>query len=94
MFRKSSPVTSAGGAVRKLLLDILPVMNQHPDTPDFPSGVSQPAIRALSASGFSSVTQLEGLRGSDLLKLHGVGPKAIRIISQALIDMGLKPLRP
>jgi hypothetical protein len=63
-------------------------------TSKFPKGVSQPAIRAFEAAGYSNWEQLSGASESELLKLHGVGSKAIRIINQALIDSGKPSLRP
>jgi hypothetical protein len=67
---------------------------KHPNTEAFPKGVGQPAIRALAIAGFSDFRQLSGKSEASLLKLHGVGPKSIRIIRQALIDAGLEPMEP
>jgi hypothetical protein len=36
--------------------------------------------------------QAAGWSRRDLLALHGVGPKAVRILAQALADAGLPPL--
>jgi Helix-hairpin-helix domain len=69
-------------------------MSQHPNTDSFPKVVPQPAIRALTDAGFEKLEDLAGASEAELLKLHGVGPKAIRIIQQALIDEGQAPLRP
>ena len=60
----------------------------------FPPGMGQPAIRALVGAGYDQMEQLAGARESALLQLHGVGPKAIRIIKQALEYRGLMPLTP
>jgi DNA uptake protein ComE-like DNA-binding protein len=62
-------------------------------TDAFPKGTSQPAIRAFNGAGFTRFEQLAGASESELLKLHGVGPKAIRAIQQALADSGLEPLK-
>jgi NAD-dependent DNA ligase len=56
--------------------------------------MGQPAIRALVAAGYDRVEQLAGASERALLQLHGVGPKAIRIITQALDDRGVAPLTP
>jgi hypothetical protein len=56
--------------------------------------VPQPAVRAFEAAGYTRYEQLAGASESELLKLHGVGPKAIRIIKRALIDTGKPPLQP
>jgi hypothetical protein len=50
---------------------------------EIPTRVSAPARRAFEAAGY---TTLEGLLAADegeLLILHGVGPKAIRILREA-----------
>jgi hypothetical protein len=60
----------------------------------FPPGMGQPAIRALVAAGYDRMEQLAGASESALMQLHGVGPKAIGIIKQALDDRGLMPLTP
>ena len=69
-------------------------MMREDSTSSFPKGVPQPAVRALEAAGYARRDQLEGARESELLKLHAVGPKALRIINQTLIDSGNKPLQP
>lgn len=66
----------------------------HPNTGAFPAGVSQPAIRAFAEAGIVRYEELAGRSERELLAMHGVGPKAIRIIRQALIDAGLEPFRP
>jgi hypothetical protein len=55
---------------------------------DFPKGLGQPAIRALSTAGYTHLEQLTGIKEADLLKLHGMGPKAIRLIRSALNARG------
>ena len=68
--------------------------SKAPETESFPQGLPQPAIRALVAAGYRQVEDLAGASGTRLLALHGVGPKAIPIIRQALADRNLKPLAP
>ena len=60
----------------------------------FPRGIGNPATRALIAAGYTSVEQLSDICESDLLKLHGVGPKAIRIVKVTLAERSLPPLKP
>ncbi|MVU82911.1 hypothetical protein GPX89_37455 [Nocardia sp. ET3-3] len=55
----------------------------------WPRGVSAPAARALAAAGYHSVEQLAGVSASELLALHGMGPKAIGVLREALRDRGL-----
>ena len=55
---------------------------------NFPPGMSQPALRALADAGLSSVGQLSKIREADLAKLHGIGPKAIKILRAELQRLG------
>lgn len=57
--------------------------------PIWPKGVAKPAQRALASAGFSKLTQLTKISEADLLKLHGMGPKAIRLLREALAEKGL-----
>lgn len=59
-----------------------------PLRPNFPRGVGQPALRALAAAGYVSLDHLTKVKEADLLKLHGMGPKAIGVIRQALKERG------
>jgi hypothetical protein len=54
----------------------------------FPKGVSQPAIRALASAGYTRLDQLEHATERKLATLLGMGPKALRILAQALKDRG------
>jgi len=56
--------------------------------PDFPK-ISAPATRALAGAGYTSLEQLAGVPRSELAALHGMGPKALRILEEALRDRGL-----
>jgi DNA-directed RNA polymerase alpha subunit len=51
---------------------------------DFPVGLSQPALRALHTAGYTRLAQLTKITEAELLKLHGMGPKAIDLIRRAL----------
>jgi hypothetical protein len=55
----------------------------------FPKGVSAPATRALHGAGYRELTQLAGVPAADLAKLHGMGPKALGALQQALEQRGL-----
>jgi hypothetical protein len=55
---------------------------------NFPPGVAQPALRALAAAGYTSLDQLTKIKEFDLLKLHGMGPKAISTLRAALKARG------
>ena len=58
--------------------------------PDFPTGLSKPAQRALAAAGYVRLEQLTTVRAAELLKLHGMGPKALGLLRRALEDQGLR----
>jgi hypothetical protein len=46
--------------------------------------IGAPATRALLAAGYTTLESVAGIPDEELLALHGVGPKAIRIIRAAL----------
>ncbi len=56
---------------------------------DLPRGIDAPATRALHAAGYTRLEQLAGVPERELGQLHGVGPKALRIIREALEERGL-----
>ena len=51
---------------------------------DFPPGIGKPARNALHNAGYRRLADLAGVPPSDLAALHGVGPKALRLLSEAL----------
>ncbi len=51
--------------------------------------IGAPATRALHGAGYTSLRQLAGVPRSDLAALHGMGPKALRLIDEALARHGL-----
>lgn len=55
---------------------------------DFPK-IGNPAQQALFAAGYYRLEQLTQVTEKDLLKLHGMGPKALRILREALTAKGL-----
>lgn len=50
---------------------------------------SAPAQRALETAGIHSLEQLSQYSEAEIAKLHGMGPKALGILRQALADNGL-----
>lgn len=54
-----------------------------------PPGLSRPAQRALAGAGYTRLEQLTEVSAKDLGKLHGMGPKAIRQLREALAAQGL-----
>ena len=57
--------------------------------PIWPKGMARPAPRALASAGFSELTQLTQISEAELLMLHGMGPKAIQYLREALAEQGL-----
>jgi Alpha/beta hydrolase family len=54
-----------------------------------PAGLAKPAQRALAAAGYTTLDQLTQVREEDLGRLHGMGPKAVRQLREALAAAGL-----
>ena len=59
-----------------------------PDT-GLPGNIGAPATRALTAAGYTELGQLAGVPAAELRKLHGVGPKALRLLQEALERQGM-----
>lgn len=51
---------------------------------DLPSGLAAPAQRALAAAGITRLEQLSQISEADLLKLHGIGPNAVKKLRHAM----------
>ncbi len=62
--------------------------NNQPER-DLPRGIGNPATRALANAGYVRLDQLTQVSAAELLKLHGVGPKAVGLIRAALQAKGL-----
>lgn len=54
-----------------------------------PAKLSKPAQRALSGAGITHLEQLTEMTEAELMKLHGMGPKAMQQISDVLKENGL-----
>lgn len=59
----------------------------HPNADAFPP-VGGPALRALAKAGIRTLTGLSRWTEADVLELHGMGPKGIRILKEALASEG------
>ena len=55
----------------------------------WPKGVAKPAQRALAAAGLARLEQLQHTTEAELAALHGMGPKAIGALREALEANGL-----
>jgi hypothetical protein len=56
--------------------------------PGLPRTIGAPATRALTAAGYTELSQLAGVPAAELSALHGVGPKALRLLQEALQAQG------
>ncbi|HET7275174.1 MAG TPA: hypothetical protein VFI91_08320 [Longimicrobiaceae bacterium] len=51
--------------------------------------MSRPSLRALSGAGYTGMDQLTTASEAELAGLHGMGPKGIRILREALAARGM-----
>lgn len=63
----------------------MPVKKQETDFPK----IGAPANRALEAEGYTQLKQLTTLSETELLQMHGVGLKAVRILKETMKEKGL-----
>ena len=59
-----------------------------PQSTDLPK-IGAPATNALNGAGYYRLEQLTHITEAELMALHGVGPKAVRILKEALAARGL-----
>jgi DNA-directed RNA polymerase alpha subunit len=57
-------------------------------TLEFVGLTSRPAVRALEAAGYTRLEDLTQVTEKELLALHGMGPKAIRMLNAELAKRG------
>ena len=58
---------------------------------DLPPSIGQPALGALRAAGINRLSEVARHSEKELLALHGVGPKAVRLLCAELAERGLEP---
>lgn len=51
--------------------------------------IGKVARRELGNHGYRTYADLTNVSAAELLRIHGVGPKAIRILAEELADRGL-----
>lgn len=51
--------------------------------------IGRPATQALHVAGYTELRQLAGVPRAELHRLHGMGPKALGILQEALQAQGL-----
>jgi predicted flap endonuclease-1-like 5' DNA nuclease len=59
------------------------------DDSEFPPGLGKVARRELAVHGVTQYARLPDYTAEELLALHGIGPKAIRILREELTARGL-----
>ena len=57
-------------------------MSASESTP-LPGGIGSVAPRALAEHGITTLEQVAALTDAELLAIHGLGPKAVRILREA-----------
>lgn len=67
---------------------VKPSESTHPNRAAFPPGMSGPALRALAGAGVRSIADLRRWSEEDLAALHGMGPKALVALREALAASG------
>lgn len=56
---------------------------------EFPRGIGTVANRELARNGYTTYEQLTRVTSKELLAIHGVGPKSIRVLGEELASRGL-----
>lgn len=56
---------------------------------EFPHDIGRVARRELAANGYTRYADLTRVRRDELLAIHGIGPKAVRILGEELERRGL-----
>jgi hypothetical protein len=56
---------------------------------EYPQRLGRTARRELAVNGYIRYDQLTDVTAAQLLAIHGVGPKAIRILGEELAERGL-----
>jgi hypothetical protein len=56
---------------------------------DLPASIGKAATRALANAGLTTLDQVATRTRAELLAMHGVGPKAVRILAETLEEKGM-----
>lgn len=59
---------------------------------EWPKGVGRPAIAALHHAGILTLDALAGRKEQEVAKLHGMGPKSLRILRETMAQRGIAPM--
>lgn len=89
-FLIEAPAITSDASARMVALRAAPAGDQAmadekpaPDT-EFPHAIGRVAARELAAHGYTRLAHLTKVSAAELLKIHGVGPKSIRILREEL----------
>ena len=75
--------------------NLRPAEEQSAYEPDsLPAKLSKPAQRALAGAGITRLSQLTTITEAEVAKLHGMGPKAISQLHEALAAAGQSFAKP
>jgi hypothetical protein len=61
----------------------------EPPPTEFPASMGKTSRRELALHGYTRFDQLTSVTPKSLLEIHGVGPKAIRILTEELAARGM-----
>ena len=64
-------------------------MDEPSAATEFPRTIGKVAARELASHGYTTFTALAAATEGELLAIHGVGPKAVRILRDELAGRGL-----
>ena len=78
----ASPTSTPGGRMTPTP-DVRPVG-------DLPDAIGKTAARELSLHGITTLARVAGHTRKELLAIHGVGPKAVRILAECMSERGLR----
>ncbi|WP_090005297.1 hypothetical protein [Lentzea albidocapillata] len=62
-------------------------MSEQPGS-EFPRAIGKVANRELVANGYTTYDSLTEVSARTLLQIHGIGPKAVRILGEELAAQG------
>jgi len=57
-------------------------MNKSVD--EFPKEIGNPAMNALVAANITTLKQVSKMSDNELLTIHGIGPKAVRVLRERI----------
>lgn len=71
-------------APKRLAAAYADAVQGDPSRGDLPAAIGRPAMRALHGAGMTGLDQVADRSETELLALHGVGPRAVGVLIEAL----------